>query len=87
MLPKQVLYSLSHTSSPFCSGYFGDGVQAGLEPPYSLSVSQVVRITGMSHQHLLQSAMVNITLFHGHFATVRLLVHKVRTGKGHVILT
>jgi hypothetical protein len=41
----------------------------------------------MSHQHLLQSAMVNITLFHGHFATVRLLVHKVRTGKGHVILT
>jgi hypothetical protein len=22
---KQVLYRLSHTSSPFCSGYFGDG--------------------------------------------------------------
>jgi hypothetical protein len=23
-LAKQVLYHLSHTSSPFCSGYFGD---------------------------------------------------------------
>jgi hypothetical protein len=33
---KQVLYHLSHTSSPFCSGYFGDRVSqlfawAGLE--------------------------------------------------------
>jgi hypothetical protein len=25
-LEKQALYRLSHTSSPFCSGYFGDGV-------------------------------------------------------------
>jgi hypothetical protein len=25
-LAKQELYHLSHTSSPFCSGYFGDGV-------------------------------------------------------------
>jgi hypothetical protein len=25
-LAKQVLYHLSHTSSPFCSSYFGDGV-------------------------------------------------------------
>jgi hypothetical protein len=25
-LAKQVLYCLSHTSSPFCFGYFGDGV-------------------------------------------------------------
>jgi hypothetical protein len=24
-LIKQSLYYLSHTSSPFCSGYFGDG--------------------------------------------------------------
>jgi hypothetical protein len=36
---KQVLYSLSHTSSPLCFGYFGDGggsselsAQAGLKP-------------------------------------------------------
>jgi hypothetical protein len=26
LLAKQVPYHLSHTSSPFCSGYFGDGV-------------------------------------------------------------
>jgi hypothetical protein len=26
MLAKQVLYFLSQTSSPFCSGYFGNGV-------------------------------------------------------------
>jgi hypothetical protein len=26
VLTKQVLYHLSHVSSPFCSGYFGDGV-------------------------------------------------------------
>jgi hypothetical protein len=25
-LAKQALYCLSHTSTPFCSGYFGDGV-------------------------------------------------------------
>jgi hypothetical protein len=25
-LRKQVLYHLSHTSTPFCSGCFGDGV-------------------------------------------------------------
>jgi hypothetical protein len=37
-LAKQVLYCLSHSSSSFCSGYFGDGglcelfVWADLEP-------------------------------------------------------
>jgi hypothetical protein len=25
-LAKQAIYCLSHTSGPFCSGYFGDGV-------------------------------------------------------------
>jgi hypothetical protein len=25
-LTKQLVYHLSHASSPFCSGYFGDGV-------------------------------------------------------------
>jgi hypothetical protein len=45
---KQVLYYLSHISSPFCSGYFGDGVWP---PPvlFLISASQVARITGMSH--------------------------------------
>jgi hypothetical protein len=26
MFTKQALYCLSHTSSPFCYGYFGEGV-------------------------------------------------------------
>jgi hypothetical protein len=26
MLAKQALHCLSHTSNPFCFGYFGDGV-------------------------------------------------------------
>jgi hypothetical protein len=39
------LYCLSHTSSPFCSGYFGDGSLANY-----FSASQLARITGMSCQ-------------------------------------
>jgi hypothetical protein len=31
-LAKQALYHLSHTSSPFCSGYFGDGDIANYLP-------------------------------------------------------
>jgi hypothetical protein len=52
---KQVLYHLNHTSSPFCSGYFGDGVLwticPGWPPTIILLISafQVARITGMSH--------------------------------------
>jgi hypothetical protein len=54
-LAKQVLYHFSHTSSPFCSGYFGDGIswnicqcwpQTSILP---ISASQIARITGMSH--------------------------------------
>jgi hypothetical protein len=36
MLEKQVLYLLNYTSSPFCSGCFGDA-WAGLEPQTSWS--------------------------------------------------
>jgi hypothetical protein len=58
MLTKQALYHLSHTSRPFCSGYFGDegpanylpGLASNRNPP-NLSF-QVARITGVSHQHL-----------------------------------
>jgi hypothetical protein len=57
MFAKQVLYRLSHTSSPFCSGYFEDGIsrtiwQGWFQTTILSSAFQVARITGMSHQHL-----------------------------------
>jgi hypothetical protein len=56
VLIKQALYHLSHFSSPFCSGYFGDGVLQTPRWPQTailpISASQVARITGVSHQHL-----------------------------------
>jgi hypothetical protein len=56
-LAKQALYYLSHTFSPFCSGYFGDGVSWAICLGCSLliSSSQVARITGMSHWCLVAS--------------------------------
>jgi hypothetical protein len=57
-LTKQALYHLSHTSSPFCSGYFGDGGLAnyllGLALNLDLlqiSASQVAGIIGVSLRH------------------------------------
>jgi hypothetical protein len=58
VLAKQVLYHLIHSSSPFCSGYFGDRVLQTICPGWPqteillISVSQVAGIRGMSHQHL-----------------------------------
>jgi hypothetical protein len=52
---KQLLYPLSHTSSPFCPGYSGDSVLWTICPcwPQTLilpiSASQVARITGVGH--------------------------------------
>jgi hypothetical protein len=54
---KQMIYCLSHTSNPFFSGYFGDGVSQNICPGWPrtvilwISVSQVPVIAGMSHQH------------------------------------
>jgi hypothetical protein len=51
----QVLYYLTHTSGPFCSGYFGDGVLQTICSGWPQTVilpilaSQVARITGMTH--------------------------------------
>jgi hypothetical protein len=45
---EQVLYCLSHTSSPFCSSYFGVG---NYLPRLALNWSQP-RIIGVSHWHL-----------------------------------
>jgi hypothetical protein len=48
---------LNHTSSPFCSGYFGSEVSQTVCPSWSqitilpISASQVARFTGMSHWH------------------------------------
>jgi hypothetical protein len=46
----QMLYCLCHTSSPFCSCYFGDGISwpICLADPSALA-SQVTRITGVSY--------------------------------------
>jgi hypothetical protein len=52
---KAALYHLSHTSSPFCSGCFGDGVSRKIclgwlqTLIFSMSASQVARIPGVSH--------------------------------------
>jgi predicted AAA+ superfamily ATPase len=61
MLAKWVLNSLSHTSSPFYFGYFGDGVSNYLpalvsdhDPP--ISAPQVARNTGISHRHVARVA-------------------------------
>jgi hypothetical protein len=53
-LAKQLLYHLSHTFSPFCSGYVEDGVLGTIclgwpqTTVLLISASQVARITGVS---------------------------------------
>jgi hypothetical protein len=57
-LTKQELYHLSHTSSPFCSGYFGDRVSQTIclcclqTVILLISASQVARIIDVSPRHL-----------------------------------
>jgi hypothetical protein len=54
---NQKLYHMSHTSSPFCSSYFGDGDSRTICPGWpqtlilTISASQVARIIGVSHWH------------------------------------
>jgi hypothetical protein len=53
-LQKHVLYHLSHTSSPFCYGWVGDGVlwTICLGWPWTsilISASQIARIIGVNH--------------------------------------
>jgi hypothetical protein len=58
VLAKQALYHFIHTSSPFCSGYFGHRVSWIICPGWSWTVilhisdSQATRITDVSHHHL-----------------------------------
>jgi hypothetical protein len=55
VLAKQMFY---HSSSSFCSGYFGDGALQTICPgwpqtvAFQISASQVARIKGTSHQWL-----------------------------------
>jgi hypothetical protein len=57
-LQKQAVYHLSHASSPFCSGYFGDVGLTNYFPRLAsnsilpISVSQVSRITSVSYKCL-----------------------------------
>jgi hypothetical protein len=59
---------LSHTASPFCSGYFGDMVFKTISPgwPHTsillISASQIVRNIGVSHQHPDQIFIVCVVL-------------------------
>jgi hypothetical protein len=53
-------YRLSHTSSPFCSGYLGDEIPRTICLGWPgtvilISASQVARITDVSHQPTLFS--------------------------------
>jgi hypothetical protein len=56
-LARQVLYNLSHTSSPFCVGYFQDRVSQTIYLGWPgmeillMSASLVASITDISHQH------------------------------------
>jgi hypothetical protein len=61
--------SLSHSSSPFCSDYFGDRDLMNYLPSWSqilpISASQVARIIGMNHQHLvINNFFIQIHYYH-----------------------
>jgi hypothetical protein len=66
-LAKLLLWHLSHTSSPFYSGYFKDGVSWTICPGWlpteilQISASQVARIIGMSHQHSLKKTVFSLS--------------------------
>jgi hypothetical protein len=59
MLAKQMLYHSSHTSNPFCFGYFGDGglmkylLRLTLNRDSSELSLPKARITDVSHQSLV----------------------------------
>jgi hypothetical protein len=68
-LAKQAFCPLSHTTSPFCSGYFGARVlkiiflgwpQTAVLP---ISASQEARITGVSHQYLTHIKSVKSAVY------------------------
>jgi hypothetical protein len=58
---QKLLYCLSHTASPFCSGYFGDTVSWSIclgwlwTTVLPISAFQAPRITGLSHWCMVSS--------------------------------
>jgi hypothetical protein len=74
VLAKQVLYYLSHTSSPFYSGYFGDGsltnylprLASNLDP--MISASQLAKFIGVSHWCLAWYLIFWVLIYCGYSA-------------------
>jgi hypothetical protein len=67
-LIMQAPYHLSHTSSSFCCGYFGDGILQTISLGWTQTViltsaSQVARITGVSHQHPASLKILKLKLY------------------------
>jgi hypothetical protein len=71
---------LNHISSPFCSGYFGDGVLWTICPRWPrtlilpISASWVARITGVSFLH--QALRSNLCLLNNTLSVVFFLSSK-----------
>jgi hypothetical protein len=63
MLAKQALNLLSHTSSPFCSGYFGDGVSRTVCPGWPLTDPPDVSLPKLGLQAWLTSARLLLFIF------------------------
>jgi hypothetical protein len=61
MFAKQELYSLSHTSSTFCSGYFRDKILLLPRPGYT-SYFILSAIAGMTGSHHCVQLLVEIGL-------------------------
>jgi hypothetical protein len=68
-LVKQVLYSLSHTCSPFYSDYFVDRISRAIYPGWPqpvillISASQETGITGLSHQCPVSTCLLISSLY------------------------
>jgi hypothetical protein len=66
---KQGFYCLNHTSNLFCSGYFADGFYWSIYLGWPqivillISVSEVARIIGISHQHTTEDKYLNWVMF------------------------
>jgi hypothetical protein len=65
VLARQASYGLSHTSSPFCSDYFGNRVslfaQTGLD--CDVMILAIARMTGVHHHTFLSIEVGSHKLF------------------------